>query len=56
MSSTSLYFLSRHLTKKNFQSYFDPLDTGFDALDHPRKKNLIWPDLDKIKIWLDLVS
>ena len=32
MSSTSLYFLSRDLTKKNFQPYIDRLDntyTGF---------------------------
>ena len=32
MSSTSRYFLSRDLTKKFFQSYFDRLDstyTGF---------------------------
>ena len=32
MFSTSLYFLSRELTKKKFQSYFDRLDntyTGF---------------------------
>ena len=32
MSSPSLYFLSRDVTKKHFQSYFDRLDntyTGF---------------------------
>ena len=35
MSSTSLYFLSRNLTKKFFQSYFDRLykTYGFHALD-----------------------
>ena len=35
MSSTSLYFLSRDLAKKNFQFYFDRLDntyTGFTRL------------------------
>ena len=29
MSSTSLYFLSRDLMKKNFQSYFDRLDNSY---------------------------